>query len=157
MFFFNSIAIQKYKTNTMFVRKHEIKVAFSLKKEAWFGATIWTKPLKKTGKFKALIGRDVCDAHVDFDIFIYSIQHGPFQSIFAAIRLTEKAKNEILLSTKGQRHGGQCLIEARKNDKNFIKSLHFFFQKNVEILKIDCLCCESTQKRSNFRNSSLET
>lgn len=77
-------------------------------------------------------------------MFVHSIQHGPSQAIYAAIKLIKEADKEILLSTyvlEGQGHAGKCLIDAIvKSKASSIKFLsnHYslFSQKTLDYLAL---------------------
>ncbi len=77
-------------------------------------------------------------------MLLHSIQHGPSQAIYAAIKLVEEAQDEVLLSTfvlEGQGHAGKCLINAiMKSKAKSIKLLtnHYtlFSQKTLDYLSL---------------------
>ncbi len=77
-------------------------------------------------------------------MFVHSIQHGPNQAIYAAIKLIEEAQNSVVLSTyvlEGQSHAGVCLLNAIfKSKATKIKFLtnHYclFSQKTLAYLQM---------------------
>ncbi len=84
-------------------------------------------------------------------MFIHSIQHGPSQAIYAAIKLIREARSTVLLSTfvlEGQGHAGKCLINAIVESKatsiKFLSNHHTFFsQKTLDYLAL--FPCMSTK------------
>jgi len=88
-------------------------------------------------------------------MFIHSIQHGPSQGIFAAIKLIEEAKSEVLLSTyvlEGQGHGGTCLIDAlRKTNARTIKILsnHYTFHSKKTLKYLGRIACVANKLRND--------
>ena len=87
-------------------------------------------------------------------MLIHSIQHGPSQAIYAAIKLIEEAKTEVLLSTfvlEGQGHAGRCLVDAiMKSKAKSIKFLtnHYtlFSQRTLDYLALFA-CVEKLEIR----------
>ncbi len=92
-------------------------------------------------------------------MLLHSIQHGPNQAIYAAIKLIEEAKDTILLSTfvlEGQGHAGVCLLDALRTSKaKKIKFLtnHYclFSQKTLAYLQTFPCLIDSSRKKFKLK------
>ncbi len=93
----------------------------------------------------AISGKDVCKRHMDNPIIlfdckfhIHSIQYGPSQGIFEAIKLIANAQEEVTLSTyvlEGQGHAAKCLMGALLTTKaksiRFLSNHYTFFSQKT--------------------------
>ncbi len=98
-------------------------------------------------------------------MLLHSIQHGPSQAIYAAIKLIENASDTVLLSTfvlEGQGHAGKCLMDAiikTKASKIKLLSNHhsLFSQKTLNYLSLFPCISEKLEIRvwkHRFMNSN---
>ncbi len=96
-------------------------------------------------------------------MFLHSLQHGPSQAIFAAIKLVEEAEKSIIISTyvlEAHGHAGKCLMDAlikTKATKIKILTNYFFLFSKTTYNYLSFLRCQKKMKIRVWKHSFMNS